>query len=123
MGFLLFLVSVILSVILYPLAFLASIIKGFYKTSFKIGLDKLNQQFLDIATSIDANGNVVADDLFNFALIRKEGYQFGKRKETISSVLGKNQLSQTLTPIGWLLASLLDLIQKHHCFRSIDNQI
>jgi hypothetical protein len=89
----------------------------------KEALRKLNQQFVDIAVSIDANGNVVADDLFNQILIKKSGYKFGKRKETISSVLGKNQLSHTLTWTGWLIANTLDTIQSDHCLKSIDNEV
>lgn len=118
MGLLFFIVSVILSALLYPVSFLASFIVNILHP--KEMLSKLNQQFLDIAVSVDATGNVVCDDLFNHIWIKKAGYRFGKRKETISSVLGKNQLTHTLTWLGWVVAKMLDAIQKDHCFISID---
>jgi hypothetical protein len=65
MGFALFIVAFILSVILYPLSFLTSVLINLLKP--KEALRKLNQQFVDIAVSIDANGNVVADDENNCA--------------------------------------------------------
>lgn len=123
MGFILFIVSVVLSLVIYPLAFLTSIITGFRKVSFKVGLKKLNRQFMDIAVSIDATGNVVCDDLLNVIWISSKGYRFGNRKETVSSVLGKNQQAKTLTWLGRLIAWILDTIDKNHCLKSIDNAI
>lgn len=123
MGFLLFILSVILRTVMYPLAFVASVVNGFRKNSFRVAMDKLNQQALDIAISNDINGNVICDDLFNYIWIKSDGYQFGNRKETISSVLGKNQLAHSLSWFGWLIAGLLDLIDKGHCFKSIDNRV
>jgi hypothetical protein len=121
MGFLLFLVSVILSAVMYPLALLASIIINVLHP--KTALDKLNQQFVDIAVSVDVTGNVVCDDLMNQIWIKKDGYKFGNRKETISSVLGKNQLTHKLTWLGWIIAKTLDVIEKDHCFNSIDEKV
>ena len=121
MGLLLLIVSLVLSVILYPIALLTSVFMSFRKSRFKDGLRKLNQQFMSVAVAIDAVGNVTCDDLLNLIWVR--GHQFGNRKETISSVLGKNQITHTLTWFGWLIAGLLDMIQKDHCKKSIDNNI
>ena len=123
MGFLLFIVAFGLSILLYPFAFIYSLYKDFIKAKFKVGLKNLDKHFLDMASSIDANGNVVCDDLFNKIFITFVGYQFGNRKETISSVLGKNEQNKTLTWLGLLLVKLLNLIQKNHCKNSIDNEI
>ena len=123
MGFLLFLVSIVLSAILYPLGMLTSVFISFRKARFKNGLKRLNLQLLSIATSIDANGNVVLSDLLNLIWRKADGHKFGRRKETISSALGKNQLTRTLTWFGWLIAGLLNLIDKNHCIKSIDIKI
>ena len=53
----------------------------------------------------------------------KKGYEFGKRKETISSVLGKNQRDKTLTFTGKAIAFILDKIDKNHCQKSIDDLV
>ena len=97
MGFILLLVSLILSIILYPFAFIITLYNDFKKARFGAGLKRLNEHFLYIATAIDANGNIICEDLFDLVLIKSNGYQFGNRKETVSSVLGKNQRDKTLT--------------------------
>lgn len=48
-------------------------------------------------------------------------YQFGDFRETISSVLGKNQRDGTLSKKGEILVSILDFIDKDHCKKSINN--
>lgn len=123
MGFLLFFAAIILSLILYPLALITSLCKNFYKRRFKEGLKQLDRQLFDIAGSIDATGNVICDDLFNMVLIRKGGYLFGNRKETVSSAIGKNQINKTLTWPGLLVAKILDTMEPGHCIKSIDNNI
>ena len=45
--------------------------------------------------------------------------RFGNFEETISSVLGKNQLKGTLTRTGKALVWVLDKIDKNHCKKSI----
>ena len=59
--------------------------------------------------------------LFNDILITRDGYLFGDDRETISSVLGKNQITHTLTVFGKLLCKVLDSIDKNHCRKSIEN--
>lgn len=122
MGFLLFILSIGLSVVLYPIGLLTSIVISFRKSKFKIGLKRLDLQFLSIAKSVDANGNVVCSDLLNLIFI-KNGYKFGNRKETVSSVLGKNQLTQTLTTFGRVILWILNLLDRNHGIKSIDTKI
>lgn len=120
MGFLLWFVSIIAKLILYPIAFITTFIKEFYHTHFDRALAKVNKQFMDIAVSNDATGNVVCDDLFNLIMIKAGSYQFGNRKETISSVFGKNLQNGTLTWFGNIIVLLLT---KKHCIDSIDNLV
>lgn len=68
----------------------------------------------------------------NRSLIKPEGYQFGVEGETMSSVLGKNEVDWTLTAepqpdmpkwfYGTNLSKILDkaFSEKNHCFNAID---
>jgi len=123
MGTALALVSVVLASLLFPLGLLITFFINLYKRRWRFSVKRLDEQFLSIATSIDASGNVVCKDLFNLILIKKDGYQFGKRKETISSVLGKNQRDGTLTNTGKVIAFILDKIDTDHCLKSIDSLV
>lgn len=123
MGTALAFVSLVLASILFPLGLIITFIINLYKRRWKLSLRRLDQQFLSIATSIDASGNVVCKDLFNLILKHKGGVEFGNRKETISSVLGKNQRDGTLTGLGKALAFVLDKIDQNHCLKSIDELV
>lgn len=123
MGTILAFVSVILASILFPLGLLITFVINLYKRRWKFSFKRLDQQFLSIATSVDTSGNVICKDLFNIVLIEKSGYQFGNRKETISSALGKNQRDGTLTRTGKLVVFILNKIETDHCLISIDSLI
>jgi 8-oxo-dGTP diphosphatase len=123
MGTALAIVSLLLSGLLFPLGLLLTFFINLYKRRWQFSFKRLDQQFLSIATSIDASGNVICKDLFNLILIQKGGYEFGNRKETISSVLGKNQRDGTLTGIGKGVAFVLDKIDPNHCVKSIDSLV
>lgn len=73
-----------------------------------------------IAVSIDQLNNKVCKELFNDTLITKEGYNFGKVDETISSALGRNVLKGTLTTAGKILVKILDTLDKDHCIKHIE---
>ena len=75
------------------------------------------------ARSIDVFANVEAQELFNDTLIQKGGYKFGNRQETISSVMGKNQRTNTLTRAGKTLRVILDFIDEDHCKNSINDDL
>ena len=88
-----------------------------------VALDSVFDMLGDVALSLDMAGNVLLRRPMNAWLITSKGYQFGNRKETISSVLGKNQKKGTLTPGGKCLAWLLDKIDPNHCRDAIDNMV
>ncbi len=121
MGTVLAIVALVLSMVLFPFGLVVTFFVNLYKRSWSFSFKRLDQQFLSIATSIDASGNVVCKDLFNLILKQKKGYEFGNRKETISSVLGKNQRDGTLTKTGKTVAFILDKIDQNHCIKSIDD--
>ena len=76
-----------------------------------------------LAKSTDQWGNCLCQYLFNRVLIKKAGYKFGNIDETISSVIGKNKMSNTLTPVGKFVDYCLTLAEPNHSIKSIDNTV
>jgi len=118
-GLLLFLVSIILLLITGPLGF----IYGFFHALFSKGFSGLSAYLLKIAVSIDQLGNVIMQHLLNVAWVKKGGYKFGNRDETISSAIGRNKLLSKLTGFGKGIDKILDLIDPGHSLNSIDYYI
>lgn len=116
--FALLIIAVILFVLLAPFGIITSIVMIFVKDS-RERFVKFTDYPYSIAHTIDILGNIVCADLFNIVMIKHSGYRFGARTETISSVLGKNKLSNTLTRLGKLIAKILDTIDNNHCIKSI----
>jgi 8-oxo-dGTP diphosphatase len=52
-------------------------------------------------------------------IAHQDTYLFGNKKETISSVIGKNHLTNTLSPLGKALNTFLNFIDKDHSMNSI----
>jgi hypothetical protein len=104
------LIAIIISIILFPIGFIISM---FYP--------KREKYLYNIARGIDQLGNVVCGKLFNLTLIKYTSiHKFGNEDETISSVIGKNKLANTLTISGHLLDKLLDIIDKNHSIKAIE---
>jgi hypothetical protein len=76
--------------------------------------------FKSSAINLDKFGNREFRTLFNKTLINNKGHKFGDIEETISSVLGKNQLTGTLTKCGSILVWVLDKIENDHALKSIN---
>ena len=76
-----------------------------------------------VAMSIDVFANVHASEIFNDILIKKGGYKFGNKQETISSVIGKNQRDGTTTLAGRGLRIILDVVEHNHCILSINEEL
>ena len=76
--------------------------------------------FFKLALSLDQLGNVAMGRLFNDILIYPNRDRFGDEDETISSVLGKNEINGTLRPLGQLLVDILDKFDKNHSIKSIE---
>lgn len=116
MGFLLYLIASVIKWALAPVAY----VYGFI-ASIIIGNGEFDKYHHDLAVAKDQYGNAICKHLFNWALIKKEGYKFGNIDETISSVIGKNKLKNTLTLCGKILDKILDFIDNNHSIESIDN--
>ena len=123
----LFWVAGILSVILLPLGIIWTVgeilVRIFSSSQKKSAFTKsiwfLTATLHSLALWLDQIGNAVCRDMFNRILIEQDGYKFGKVQETISSVLGKNQMLDTLSLWGWILVSILELFEEDHCIKSI----
>ena len=90
-----------------------------WKSAGEKGLWYLSSIIRSIAVGIDQIGNSVCRDMLNRLLITSGWYSFGKVQETISSVLGKNQETGTLTFFWAMIVKLLDTLDKNHCKDSI----
>lgn len=112
---LLFFVAVLLVVMLMPLAV-------FVKVVIAIGRRRFDWSwFRRLALSFDQLGNVIADDFFNWLLIRDDHIApFGDEDETVSSVLGKNYLAENLTLFGRILRRVLHWFDPNHSVKSIE---
>ncbi len=115
-GILLLFVSISLFFITTPLGFIFAIFHSFF-TKKLIGI---GDYFLKLAISIDQLGNVIMQHLLNVLWIKKGGYKFGNRDETISSALGRNKQLQALTKFGLIIDTILDKIEPNHSLNSID---
>lgn len=109
LGFMFFMVAYLLFLPLLIInLFFVENKKGYFKSS---------------AISLDIYANREFRTLWNKTLRIDFGYKFGAEGETISSALGKNQRDKTLSQAGKALVSILDFLDKKHCFKSINNQI
>ena len=115
-GLLLFLISIFLLLTTGPLGFVYGILHGLFTRGFR----GFGEYLLKIAVSIDQLGNVLMQHLLNLLWVKKGGYRFGNRDETISSALGKNKAQGTLTGFGKAIDAILDLIDPNHSLNSID---
>ena len=123
----LFLIAGALSVVLLPLGIIWTVgeilVRIFSseqkKSAFAKSIWFLTATLHSLALGLDQIGNAVCRDMFNRLLIEEDWYKFGKIQETISSVLGKNQMLDTLSLWGWILVSILELFEEDHCIKSI----
>ena len=114
---LLFLIALILLTTTAPIGFIYTIVRQLFVNKFKT----LSLYFTEIALVFDEAGNVVMQHILNDLLLikKRDTYYFGNKKETISSVIGKNYLTKTLSPLGLALNSFLNFIDKGHSLNSI----
>jgi len=114
MGFILVLVALTL----YPLiGIIDFFIVAYKKIKTQSFFKTLNKYWFQKAISIDVYGNENFNITFNTLLRLEYGYSFGKKGETISSALGKNQRHETLSFLGWLVVVILWIIDVKFWFR------
>jgi 8-oxo-dGTP diphosphatase len=116
-SFVLFGIAFGLIVTTTPIGFLYALLRQLFFGKIK----SLQNYFIEVALALDNAGNVIMQHLLNDILLIKNTntYFFGNKKETISSVIGKNSLTGTLSPLGKALNSFLNFIDKNHSLNSI----
>ena len=116
-SFLLFGIAFVLLVATTPIGFVYALLRQLFVGKIKT----LQIYFIEVALALDNAGNVIMQHILNDTLLVKNTntYQFGNKKETISSVIGKNHLTNTLSPLGKALNSFLNFIDKDHSLNSI----
>ncbi len=118
---LLFCIAFVLFFTTVPIGFLYAVIRQ----SIVKRVHSLSIYFLELALALDNAGNVLMQHVLNDALLirNEKTYLFGNKMETISSVIGKNLVTQTLSPIGRLLNTFLHWIDKDHSLNSINYEV
>ena len=116
-SFLLFGIAFVLLITTTPIGFVYALLRQLFVGKIKT----LQIYFIEVALALDNAGNVIMQHLLNDTLLIKNTntYEFGNKKETISSVIGKNHLTNTLSPLGKALNSFLNFIDKDHSLNSI----
>jgi hypothetical protein len=114
---LLFGIAFVLVVTTTPIGFLYALLRQLFLGKAKT----LQIYFIEVALTLDNAGNVIMQHLLNDTLLiaNQDTYLFGNKKETISSVIGKNHLTNTLSPLGKALNVFLNFIDKDHSLNSI----
>lgn len=113
MGIILYIIAVILWVIITPV--------NWAIVAVKYGLS--NKYFFETAIDVDKFGNRNFRAFLNATMRLSGGYAFGNPSETISSALGKNQRDKTLSWFGAAIAFIIDMIDKEHCKKSINENV
>ncbi len=118
---LLFCIAFILFFTTAPIGFLYAVIRQ----SLVKRVHSLSVYFLELALALDNAGNVLMQHVLNDTLLIKKQntYMFGNKMETISSVIGKNLVTHTLSPTGLLLNIFLHRIDKDHSLNSINYEV
>lgn len=123
MGFILSFIAYTLFIFLAPINFLVILIKNVKTESF---LSTTNNFWKQNAIELDIFANKHYKTLWNVTLRKSQGYSFGKPNETISSSLGKLQVQNKLSWMGWIVVIILWVIDYKywfvggHCFNSIN---
>jgi hypothetical protein len=85
---------------------------------------KLEGYIWELNESIDCNGNVIGKYFWDDTMIKEDSVdKFGNRKETMSSVYGKNELTKKYKKFGLFWINILNRVDKNHCIDSIDINI
>lgn len=118
---LLFILALVLLLTTAPFGFLYALIRQ----SIVKRVHSLSVYFLELAIALDNLGNALMQHVLNDALLVKneKTYYFGNKLETISSVIGKNSVTGTLSFLGLRLNGFLHWIDTNHSLNSINYDI
>lgn len=112
----LLIISILLGLILIPISFVYTLLRNIWSKT------DLSYYFWQCALSIDQTGNTLCQYLFNDLMIKPNGHRMGNEDETVSYVLGKNKEMKTLYSLGYVIAWILNKIDKNHVEKAIKNE-
>ena len=129
MGFILFLVSLVLFAIFAGASLIFTPIYYIVTLKWRSGVKALNNYFYQLAIGIDQLGNRLASQVLNVTLLKYRakyydrpdwpGMEFGEIDDTISYVLGVNYYSDNLTGIGIGIVKILAFLESYHVERAL----
>lgn len=125
MGYLLSIIAILVFVVVH---FINAVVVIFLKIKARAFLRTTDSYFFNTAVELDIYGNYAYRYTWNTLMIKKEGYKFGEKWETISSALGKNQLAKSLSIFGWVIVYVLWALDPKywfkggHCINSIRHE-
>lgn len=124
MGFLLFILSSVLEIVLGVIFGSINFVWHLIAFKWKDGWRKLDKYSLHMALAKDQYGNVMLKTPMNKILIKGEGkYYFGDEDDTISYVTAMNYFKGTSTKFGAWLGRVLNKVDDGHMEKAIDNKI
>lgn len=104
----------------FILGIISVLVANIYKRRFFEGLARIGDIFTAGAYCIDVFGCVVLQVPLNWLFLSKNSkHKFGSKYETISYVLGKNQINTTLTKVGKGLVAILNFLDPGHCLNTV----
>lgn len=123
-GLILFIVSVILTAIVFAVSTVFTPIYYIITLRWKSGSKALNEWFLSMAISLDQFGNGSCWKLLQTVLTKNndETYDFGNIDETVSFAIGINDRRNNLSMFGRFVRNVLNLLDKNHCEKAISFQ-
>lgn len=123
MGFILFIVSLVLVGIVFAISTVVTPIYYICTFKWKTGLKKLDKWFMTMAISVDQFGNIACGKVLQMFLTKKNGHPFNDEDDTVSYVLGRNEYKNRLTKFGKFIVNVLDFVDKNHCTNAIFKKI
>lgn len=125
MGFILFIIALVLTLILTVIWLPINIIYHIFTFKWKTGSKKVNKYFYQMALSIDQFANVSLQTPLNFLIIKrgsKNFVLFGNEDDTISYCIAINKEYNSLTLFGKFWAWFLNKVDKDHLKKALVNK-
>lgn len=124
MGLLLFIISLVFTVLFTSIWFPINIVWSLITFKWKKGAGMLNEWFYFMAEIIDVFANHSLSALLNRIMIKgKDKFLFtGKDRDTLSYTIAVNDQRDTLTPFGKFWGWFLDTVDKDHLKKALDNK-
>jgi len=118
-GFVLFIVAIILVSILTVVGLIVTPIIYLVTFRWKSGVKEIDKYFLKLAICLDVFGNISSAKLLQATMTKRGVHQFGKL-ETVSYVLGRSKYSNDLTRFGKFIVKLLHVLERNHVEKAIE---